>query len=84
MQSGLIGKIEKARRYAQERERISFSDLRATFVGDHDSYVVSYEEGKWHCTCLFFSSRGVCSHCMALQRILIEMLPEEASSAYVC
>lgn len=78
MQSSLIGKIEKAHRYAQERERITFSDFMASFRGEHDTYDLSYKEGQWHCSCSFFSKWGLCSHTMALQKILSEMLPEEA------
>ena len=33
MDSGLIGKIEKARRYAEERDRIQFSSFEAKFKG---------------------------------------------------
>jgi len=83
MQSSLIGKIEKAHRYAQERERITFSDLTASFRGEHDTYDLSYKEGQWHCSCSFFSKWGLCSHTMALQKILSEMLPEEALSPEV-
>jgi len=78
MQSSLIGKIEKANRYAQEKERVTFSDLSATFRGENDNYKISYHESKWHCSCPFFSNWGLCSHTMALERILNSMLPEEA------
>lgn len=78
MQSSLIGKIEKAKRYALETERITFSELSVEFHGDHDNYTVSYKEGKWHCSCHFFSQWGLCSHTMALQKILDNMLPKEA------
>ncbi len=78
MQSSLIGKIEKAKRYAQEPERITFSDLSVKFRGDNNNYTTEYKDGKWHCSCPFFSSWGVCSHTMALERILINMLPKEA------
>ena len=33
MDSGLIGKIEKAKRYAEERDRITFTKFTATFKG---------------------------------------------------
>jgi predicted nucleic acid-binding Zn finger protein len=79
MQSSLIGKIEKAKRYAQERDRITFTELTVNFRGEHDTYILSYKQGKWHCSCHFFSGWGVCSHTMALQRILAEMLPKEAT-----
>ncbi len=78
MQSSLIGKIEKAKRYAQEKDRVTFSELSVKFRGDNNNYDVSFHNGKWRCTCGFFSSWGVCSHTMALEKILGNMLPQEA------
>ena len=78
MQSSLIGKIEKAQRYAQEKERVTFSELSAKFKGENDDYFISYKDGKWHCSCHFFSQWELCSHTMALEKILSNMLPEEA------
>ena len=80
MNSSLIGKIEKAKRYAQEPERISFTGFTAEFRGDNSNYSVSYRDGVWNCTCAFFSHRGICSHTMALQRLLTGMIPEDALS----
>jgi len=81
MHSSLIGKIEKAKRYAQERERITFSDFTVSFRGEHNIYALSYKEGQWHCSCSFFPKWGLCSHTMALQEILADMLPEEVLSS---
>ena len=78
MQSSLIGKIEKAKRYAQERERITFSELSVGFRGENDSHTTGYKDGEWHCSCNFFSSWRRCCHTMALEKILGDMLPEEA------
>ena len=78
MQSSLIGKIEKAKRYAQETDRITFSGLSVTFRGNNDSHSTAYSDGKWRCTCDFFASWGLCCHTMALEKILGNMLPEEA------
>jgi len=78
MQSSLIGKIEKAKRYAQEKERVTFSELSVKFRGENDDYTISYREEGWHCSCHFFSSWGLCSHTMALEKILGKMLPQEA------
>jgi len=78
MQSSLIGKIEKAKRYAEERDRITFSEFTVNFRGEHDNYTLGYRDGRWHCSCNFFSGWGLCSHTMALQRILSGMLPKEA------
>ncbi len=77
MQSSLIGKIEKAKRYAQETERITLTDLAVKFRGDNDIYTTGYGDGKWRCSCNFFSSWGCCSHTMALEKILGNILPEE-------
>ncbi len=78
MQSSLIGKIEKAKRYAQEPERVTFSELAVKFRGENNDYTTEYKEGRWHCSCGFFTSWEVCSHTMALERMLSNMLPEEA------
>ncbi len=80
MQSSLIGKIEKANRYAEERARIKFSDFTVTFAGDNNTHTTSYSDGQWHCSCSFFPKWGLCSHTMALQKVLAGMLPEEALS----
>jgi hypothetical protein len=77
MQSSLIGKIEKAKRYAEEPDRVTLSEFAADFRGDHSSYTVGYKGKKWHCTCQFFSQRGTCSHTMALQRLFAGMLTKE-------
>jgi len=81
MRSSLIGKIEKAKRYAQEPDRVTLSGLTAEFHGDNDNYKLSYTDGKWQCSCHFFSQWGTCSHTMAIQQILVKMLPKEALSS---
>ncbi|MFC1908126.1 hypothetical protein ACFLWT_01820 [Chloroflexota bacterium] len=78
MQSSMIGKIEKAKRYAQEPERVIFSEFSVNFRGENNDYITEYKEKKWHCSCHFFSSWGLCSHTMALEKILDNMLPKEA------
>ncbi|MGH2607140.1 MAG: hypothetical protein ACRDG5_11175 [Anaerolineales bacterium] len=75
MDSGMIGKIEKAKRYAEQRERIRFESFHATFDGENNPHTVHFESGTWKCDCDFFLARGVCSHTMALERILDRMLP---------
>ena len=78
MDSGMIGKIEKAKRYAEERDRIHVESLRVNFNGTNNNHTVELHDGTWHCTCEFFQSRGRCSHTMALEIILENMLPESA------
>jgi hypothetical protein len=78
MDSAMIGKIQKAKDYAAEPERIRFHQLRVTFQGTNADHQVVYDEGTWRCTCNFFATRGICSHTMALERLLGVMLPPEA------
>ena len=74
MDYGMIGKIEKAKRYAQERQRFHFSSFTVTVDGENNPHTVHYENSEWHCDCDFFHSRGRCSHTMALEFILEGMI----------
>jgi hypothetical protein len=76
MDYGMIGKIEKAKRYAEQRDRIKFESLAVTLDGENNPHTVRLEQGVWQCDCDFFQSRGRCSHTMALEIILEDMLPE--------
>jgi hypothetical protein len=73
--SSVIGKIEKAKRYAQERERIRFVGLSVDFNGENGDHKVSLTDEQWHCSCDFFEGHGACAHTMALERVLENMLP---------
>ncbi len=77
MDTSIIGKIEKAKRYAEQKERVSITSFAATFKGNHDQYNIRFEDGAWRCECHFFATREVCSHTMAMQRILDEMLTSQ-------
>jgi len=72
MDSGMIGKIQKSKQYATERERIKIDSLTVTIQGQNNPHQVSYQGGKWYCDCDFFQTRDRCSHTMALERILIQ------------
>jgi hypothetical protein len=78
MDYGMIGKIEKAKRYAQERNRIHLNSLSVTFEGENNSHLVKFENGEWQCDCDFFLSRSRCCHTMALEMILEGLVPEPA------
>jgi hypothetical protein len=72
--NAMIGKIEKAKRYAAEPERFTFTQFSATVHGENSDHVVSYQDGIFHCDCGFFSTRQTCSHSMAMERLLKAML----------
>ena len=76
MDSSMISKIEKAMRYANEPDRMSFVQFKLHFSGDHGSHIVTYDEGQWTCTCGFFGARGTCSHVMTLERVLTGMVEQ--------
>ena len=69
MHSSLIGKVEKANRYARELDRITIDRLSLTFRGDNDTHHVSLDAGQWHCTCHYFESWSSCVHLLTLQKI---------------
>lgn len=80
MDSAMISKIEKAKRYAGEPERITITQMSVDFKGDHDSYTVTFDRGKWNCECRFFAQRGVCSHTMTLERLFGDRLASAGSN----
>lgn len=81
MDSGMIGKIQKSKRYAEEPERIRFEQFLVSFEGTNSEHKVEYKNGSWQCTCNFFTTRGVCSHTMAMERLLGVMLPVGATAS---
>ncbi len=79
MNSSMIGKIEKAHRYAQEQERVTFKTFEATVRGDNSEYVVSLGPDGWNCSCHTFQSQVLetCSHVMTMQLLLGRMLQDD-------
>jgi len=74
MDYGMIGKIEKAKLYSEERERIRFESFTVSIDGDNDNHSVTYNQGIWGCDCEFFASRSVCGHTMTMERVLADMV----------
>jgi hypothetical protein len=79
----MIGKIEKARRYAEEPDRAEIHQLNVKFHGEHDTYHVSFDDGEWSCDCHSFGALqlGTCSHIMAMERLLAGLTLVEAANA---
>jgi len=75
MDYGMIGKIEKAKRYAEERDRFRFSSFEITFNGDNNNHQVGFGNGKFRCDCEFFLTHERCGHTMALEILFKDMLP---------
>ncbi len=75
MHSGMIGKVAKAHRYADQRERFEVNALAVAIRGDNADHHVELSDGQWRCGCDFFSYNGACAHTMALELLLDGMLP---------
>jgi hypothetical protein len=75
MHSSMIGKIAKARQYAQEPERMQFTRFEATFRGENDTHTLTFDHGKWDCTCRYFQDWDTCCHTMAAERVLGITIP---------
>lgn len=80
MDYGMIGKIEKAKRYARERNRIHFESFTVRIDGENNAHRVGFDNGAWECDCDFFHTRGLCSHTMAMEEVLKDMLPATAQA----
>ena len=80
MDSSLVRKMEKAKNYAAQEGRVTLMQCEATFRGDNSDHKISYESGKWNCTCYYFKTRGECIHIMAMQLMLEDMVKEAVSS----
>ena len=78
MHSSMIGKVEKAMRYAHEPDRVKIGRLSATFSGDNTTHTISLDADQWQCDCHLFESAGGCTHTLAIQKMLDPMLSDAA------
>ena len=70
----IVSDVKKAKRYAEETDRIRFTSFDVNFKGDNKDHQVTYNKGTWNSTSSFFKARGVGSYTMALERILKGMV----------
>lgn len=66
----IVSDVKKAKRYSEEKDRIAIVAFDCSFEGYNKTHHVTYDHGAWTSTASFFQQRGVCSHTMALERIL--------------
>ena len=80
----VVSDVEKAKRYATETHRVKFASFSASFKGEHNEYHIEYKDGVWACDNPYFQTHGVCSHTMAMERLLRGMvkpnIPQNAPS----
>lgn len=70
----VVSDVDKASRYAKEPARVRFLAFEAQFEGDHNTYHISYDNGKWECDNPYFQTHRICSHTMAMERLLNGMV----------
>jgi len=75
MGSSTISKIEKAILYAREPDRFEFQDFTMRLRGTHTTHTVMYRSGKLTCDCEYYIGHGDCSHTIACEKRLGQMLP---------
>ena len=80
MNTSLVRKIEKAKDYAHQPERVTLTKYEADFRGNNADYTVSYEAGRLNCSCNYFATHETCSHTMAVDAQLGSMIPAEFSA----
>ena len=74
MDSSFIRKVEKAKDYALQRERVSFKNCTVRFQGDNGDHTITYEAGSWDCDCDYRIGRETCTHIMAIQMMFDGMM----------
>ncbi len=79
----IVSDVKKAKRYAQERDRIQILSFACSFEGYNKTHIVTYDDGAWTSTASFFAQRGVCSHTMALEKILKDWVSPARTAAAV-
>lgn len=77
MDYGMIGKIEKAKRYAQEPQRVTLKSLQVEFKGDNNNYQITLSDKGWTCSCPGFHKHAICPHVMTLERVFRPMVKRE-------
>ncbi len=81
MESGMIGKVAKAHRYARERDRLHVTQLTVSVTGENSTHEVTLDHGRWQCSCDFFVHRRACAHTMTIELVLEGALLEPETEA---
>jgi len=79
----MIGKIEKAHRYAEDPSRFALQALSVTVHGNNGDHEATFDGSTWNCACEFFEHEQTCAHTMALELMLGSMIPASAKASTV-
>ena len=78
MHSSMIGKVEKAMRYAHEPDRVKLQRFERQLLRRQRHPHRLARRRSWHCDCHLFEAAGGCSHTLAVQKMLDPMLTDAA------
>ncbi len=78
MNYSFISMVDKAKRYAEERDRIAITALQVEFRGNNGTHRLSLTGNDWSCECEHFKVHALCAHVMTLQRLFGVHLSEDA------
>lgn len=81
MDSSIVRKIAKARDYAEQSDRIKILQCKIEFQGKNSAHQIEFDRGTWLCDCNYFSSNQICSHSMALEIFMNDMLASQIEPA---
>ena len=79
MQSALHGMIDKARRYAQEPDRVRMDSLAVRVRGNNGEHDVRLAEGRLVCDCDHYGHQAICAHVLTVERLFRPHLPPNAA-----
>ena len=74
MNPALVRKMQKAKDYAVQPERVNLTQCKITLKGRNDDHELLFDSGTWICSCKFFTRQHTCSHVMAMQIMLDGMV----------
>jgi hypothetical protein len=77
MDYSMIGKIQKAKEYAEDPSRATFNSFTVEFKGSNDTYSLSLGPDGWQCSCPGFQKYAICPHIMSLERRFGPMLKRQ-------
>ncbi len=77
MDASMINKIQMAKAYAEQPERVTFHSMTIEFRGDNSTYVIALGPDGWSCSCAGFQKYGICPHVMAVEKLFQPMLKRE-------
>lgn len=78
MNSSFISMVDKAKRYADDPQRISVTDIEVDLRGNNDTHHLALHDNHWSCGCDHFKTHALCAHVMAMQRVFSSYISSDA------